>query len=129
METILKFELPIKRLPKPDSKYRAMLPRVYRWFGWLFFWSEFTLGEFGGSRKNTRYQLWLLRRLIFTLHINEYHDRSDNERANEYLKKWSECEKELRGLRLLLLGDATNSEVKKVIRESFGVDLDEGRIQ
>lgn len=66
---------------------------------------------------------------ILTIHRNQYHDRSESERADEYLRKWSECEKELRGLRLIMLGDETGADVKKLIKESLGVDLDEGTIR
>lgn len=60
---------------------------------------------------------------------HEWHDASDAERAEEYLRKWSECEKELRGLRLLQMGDAyPDPELRKLLRNGLGVDLDEGRI-
>lgn len=129
METIIKMELPLKRIPAPKrDKFYSMLPRKVRWFGWLYSLSRSSIGEFGGSRTNTTRHLEIFRWHVLTIHRNEYHDQSDKERADEYLKKWSECEKELRGLRLIMLGDSTSAEVKKVIRDSFGVDLDEGRI-
>ena len=78
---------------------------------------------------NTVRHLQLFRWHVLTIHRNEYHDKSDKERADEYLRKWSACERELRGLRLIVLGDELNTEVKKVIRDSFGVDLDEGTVK
>lgn len=87
------------------------------------------MGEFGGSRTNRRYHLSILRWHIVTIHRNEYHDPSDNERADEYLSKWSECERELKMFRLAALGQGVDEEVKRVIRESLGVDLDEGTIR
>jgi hypothetical protein len=130
METIIKMELPLKRIPAPKrDQFYAMLPRRCRWFGWLYSWGGGSIGEFGGSRTNTIRHLQIFRWHVLTINRNEYHDRSDKERADEYLCKWSECEKELRGLRLLLMGDSTNAEVKKLIRDSLGVDLDEGTIR
>lgn len=130
METIIKMELPLKRIPAPKrDQYYPMLPWRCRWLGWLYSWGGGSIGEFGGSRTNTIRHLQLFRWHVLTIHRNEYHDRSDKERADEYLRKWSECEKELRGLRLLLMGDSTNAEVKKLIRDSLGVDLDEGTIR
>lgn len=121
METIFKVQLPLKRIPS-SLHYR-------RWFDWLLSWGGGSVSEFGGSRTNTVRHLLILRWHVLTVHCNEYHDRSDEERAEEYLRKWSECEKECRGLRLIVLGDETGAEVKKVIRDSFGVDLDEGTIK
>ncbi len=130
METIIKIELPLKRIPAPKrDRFYACLPRRVRWFGWLFGWGGGSVTEFGGRRVNTTRHLQIFRWHVLTIHRNQYHDRSDAERADEYLRKWSECEKELRGLRLLVLGDSTATEVKKVIRESLGVDLDEGTVQ
>jgi hypothetical protein len=119
METLIQIKLPLKRVKKHSYSSK---------WSWLFSWGGATIAEFGGSRENKIRHLLLFRWHVLTIRRNQYHDRSDSERADEYLKKWSECEKELRGLRLLLLGDSTNSEVKKLIRDSLGVDLDEGRI-
>ena len=131
METIIKMQLPLKRIPAPKrDKFYAMLPWKCRWFGWLYSWGGGSVGEFSGSGKtNTTRHLQIFRWHVLTIHWNEYHDRSDAERAAEYLKKWSECEKELRGLRLIMLGDETGADVKRLIRESLGVNLDEGTIQ
>lgn len=129
METIIKFELPLKRLAVPDGKWRKLYPRRVRWFGWLFLLNTSGMGEFGGSRTNRRYHLSIFRWHIVTVHRNEYHDASDNERAQEYLNKWSECEKELKMFRLAALGKGVDEDVKRVIKESLGVDLDEGTIR
>lgn len=126
METIIKIELPLKKInpiPASDLKY---LPWRVRWMGWLFTWSGGSVQEFGGSRVNRAKHLSILRWHILTIHRNEYHDRSDKERADEYLNKWSECEKQLQMFRLASLGEGVEAEVKKVIRDSLGVDLDEG---
>lgn len=131
VETIIKIELPLKRIPAPkkgDFIY-DLLPWKARWFGWLFGWGGGSIGEFGGSRVNTVRHLQLFRWHILSIHRNQYHDRSDKERADEYLKKWSECEKELLGLRLIMLGDSMAADIKKLIRDSLGVDLDEGTIR
>lgn len=110
METIIKVELPLKRLPT-----RKLVAHYCS-----------GIGEFGGSRTNRKHTIAILGWCVLTVHRNEYHDRSDKERADEYLRKWSECETELRGLRMLLMGDSMSQEVKKLIRDSFGVDFDEG---
>lgn len=94
-----------------------------RWFGWLFTWGGGSIQEFGGSRINTRRHLTLFRWHILTINRNEYHDRSDEERAEEYLREWSKCEKELRMFKIAALGEGMDQEVKKVIRDSFGVDF------
>lgn len=131
IETIIKIQFPLKRIPGPkkgDFIYK-LLPWKARWFGWLFSFGGGSISEFGGSRVNTVRHLQVFRWHILSIHRNQYHDRSDKERADEYLQKWSECEKELRGLRLIMLGDSTGAEIKKVIRDSLGVDLDEGTIR
>jgi hypothetical protein len=126
LETIIEIAHPFKRVPR--HKWQKGLP--LRWkLSWLFQWGGGSVQEFGGSRVNTQRHLSILGWHILTIHRNQYHDRSDAERAEEYLRRWSECEKELRGLRLIMLGDSTGAEIKKVIRESLGVDLDEGTIR
>ncbi len=130
MKTIVKIEFPLKRLAAlKHDKFYSSYPLRIRWFGWLFGWDGGSVGEFGGNRTNTVRHLQLFRWHLLTIHRNEYEDRSDKERADEYLSKWSECEKELRGFRLMYLGDSTGEEVKKVIREAWGINLDEGRIE
>ena len=91
-------------------------------------WGGGGITEFGGSRINRVRHIALFRWGVVTIHRNEYHDRSDAERAEEYLKKWSEADAELRMFRAKLLGEDMAPEVKKVIRESFGVDFDEGTV-
>lgn len=126
IETVIKIEHPFRKVPR--HRWQKGLP--WRWkLSWLFQWGGGSIGEFGGSRVNTTRHLSIFCRHVLTIHRNQYHDQSDKERADEYLKKWSECEKELRGLRLIMLGDSTASEVKRVIRDSLGVDLDEGTIR
>jgi hypothetical protein len=126
VKTIIKIEYPFSKILR--HKWQVGLP--LRWkLSWLFQWGGGSIHEFGGKRINTTRHLSIFCRHILTINRNEYHDRSDAERAEEYLKKWAECEKELRGLRLIVLGDETGSEVKRVIRDSLGVDLDEGTIR
>ncbi len=113
--TVIKCELPLKRMPKPR-----------RWFAHY----RSGIGEFGGSRTNWKHSIEVCGWCVLTIHRNEYHDRSDAERAEEYLNKWAVCEKELRGLRLLQMGDAyPDPELRKLLRESFGVNLDEGTVR
>lgn len=126
METIITINFPFKRIA--PIKATIPLPWRWRWFGWLWTWGGGSIQEFGGSRVNTVRHLSLFRWHVLTVRRNQYHDMSDAERADHYLREWSKCEKELRGLRLLVLGDSTGAEVKKVIRESLGVNLDEGTI-
>ena len=127
METIITIELPFKRIPAPDAKCRSFMPARVRWFGWLIQWSKCTVQEFGGRRVNTTRHLSIFRWHLLTMKRNEWHDRSDEERASEYLAEWSACEKALRGLRLLQMGDeVTDPELRKLLRDGLGINLDEG---
>ena len=92
------------------------------------FVSRCTLGYFGcSSAKNTTWTLFLFAWAVCEWKRHEWHDRSDRERADEYLAKWSECEKELRGLRLLQMGDEIQDpELRKLLKRGFGINLDEG---
>lgn len=95
-----------------------------------FFISKFTRGYFGcSSAANTTWTLFIFGWALCQFERHEYHDRSDKERADEYLSKWSSCEKQLQMYRLARLGEDCADDVKKVIRESLGVDLDEGTIR
>jgi hypothetical protein len=129
-ETTIKIRLPFKRVPaiEKDSLAYRIAPHLYRW-QWLYSWGGGSVQEFGGSRVNTVRHLCLFRYHVLTIHRNEYHDLSDKERADEYLREWSKCEKELQMFRLAALGEDAAPEVKRVIRESLGVDLDEGTIK
>lgn len=89
-------------------------------------WGGCSIAEFGGSRVNKVRHYAIFRRCILTIHRNEYYDKSDAERADEYLTRWSEADTELRMFRAKVLGEDMAPEVKKVIREAFGVDFDEG---
>lgn len=121
METIIKIELPLTRLG----------PLIYspRWYSWIVMWTRGSISEFGGSRVNTRFRFFVFRWHVLTIHRNQYHDRTDAERADEYLREWSKCEKELRMFRLAALGEGVADDVKQVIKESLGVDLDEGTVR
>ena len=127
METIIKIELPMKRSTLRSEWFkRTFLAKARDFF---YGWRGASIQEFGGSRVNTTRHLSILGWRILTVYRNEYHDRSDAERADEYLRKWSACEKELQGLRLLQMGDAyPDPELRKLLRNSLGIDLDEGRI-
>ena len=85
-----------------------------------------SIGEFGGSRMNTQYTLFIFGWAILSIHRNEYHDRSDAERAQEYLKKWSAHEKRMRKAEAILYGRTLDPETKKIIKDALGVDFDEG---
>jgi len=86
-----------------------------------------SLGFFGCSvATNTTRKLILFGWQVMEYKRLEYADPSDAERAAEYLKRWSECEKELQGYRIAQLGLEQSVEIKKLIKESLGVDLDEG---
>lgn len=131
METILTIKWPMKRIPqnRKRDEYWKFAPWQWRWLGWLYTWGGGSCGNCAGQTNTTRH-LTIFRWHVLTLNRNEWHDRSDEERAAEYLRKWSECEKELRGLRLLQMGDeVTNPELRKLLRESLGVNLDEGTIR
>lgn len=92
-------------------------------------WGGGAITQFGGNRINRVRHYAIFRWGFMTIRRNEYHDKTDAERAEEYLKKWSECERELRGLRLLQMGDENpDPAMRKLLRDSLGVDLDEGRI-
>lgn len=92
--------------------------------------SKCSIGYFGCSNAtNYTWTLFVFGWALCHWKKHEWHDASDAERADEYLRKWSECEKELRGLRLLQMGEAyPDPELRKLLRNSLGVDLDEGRI-
>lgn len=131
METIIKIELPMKRIEPPKKGqfgydfspwWRRLLNAIYCHY-------RCSIQEFGGRRVNTTHTFILFRWPLVRVNRNEYHDQSDAERAEEYLRKWSECEKELRGLRLLQMGDAyPDPELRKLLKDGLGVDLDEGQI-
>lgn len=114
---------------KPQYKLNFCWPLKYVAWCW-FRWNGGSIGYFGCSNAtNTIRHL-----IVFGWHICEwrkleYADPSDKERADEYLEKWSECEKELQMYRVASLGEHAAPEVKKLIKESLGVDLDEGTIQ
>ena len=94
------------------------------------FVSRFGLGYFGpsGATNHTR-TLFVFGWALCQWERHEWHDRTDKERADEYLEKWSACEKELRGLRLLQMGDENpDPQLRKLLRDGLGIDLDEGRI-
>jgi hypothetical protein len=130
-ETIIKIQLPLKRIPAPKrDKFFQCLPRSTRWLGWLFGWRGGSRAEFGGSRINSTRHFQLFRWHLFTVKKNEYHDRSDKERADEYLRKWSECERELKGLRLLQMGyENTDPKLRKLLKDAIGLDIGEGTIK
>lgn len=124
METIVTIELPLRRVKNPPG---PLFARVLRFF---YMWGGGSIQEFGGSRVNKTRHLSLFGWHVLTLRRNQYHDRSDRERAAEYLAKWSEAEKELRGLRLLQMGDEIlDPELRKLLRDGLGVDLDEGTLK
>lgn len=94
------------------------------------FVSKCGIGYFGcSSATNETWTLFVLGWALCQWKRHEWHDRTDAERADEYLAKWSACDKELRGLRLLQMGDENpDPELRKLLRDGLGIDLDEGRI-
>jgi hypothetical protein len=127
VEAVAVSEKPTKQ--NPHWHFRASLPLVRnRHIKRPVFLGRCSIGEFGGSRTNTTWTLFVFGWVLCGVEKHEWHDRSDKERADEYLSEWSKCEKELRAIRLITMGDELNAEVKKLIRDSLGVDLDEGRI-
>lgn len=86
------------------------------------------IGYFGcSSATNYHYTLIVFGWPIAKWERLEYHNRSDRELADHYLAEWSKCEKELRGLRLLQMGDEVQDpELRKLLRDSLGINLDEG---
>ena len=94
------------------------------------FVSKCSIGYFGCSNAtNTTWTLFAFGWALCQWQRHEWHDESDKERAERYLAEWSKCEKELRGLRLLQMGDVyLDFELRKLLRNGLGVDLDEGRI-
>ena len=130
METIITIELPLKRVKKSPLSPFFHQSAFARIRGYFYGWGGGSTQQFGGSRVNTVRHLSVLGWHILTVRRNEYHDRSDKERADEYLAKWSEAEKELRGLRLLQMGDEVlDPELRKLLRDGLGIDLDEGTLR
>lgn len=127
-ETVIKVELPFRRVAKHKLAIRR--PLVPRITGMFFGWGGGSIQEFGGSRINTTRHLSIFGWRVLTINRNQYHDESDKERAERYLSEWSKCEKELRGLRLLQMGDAyPDPELRKLLRDGLGIDLDEGTVR
>lgn len=91
-------------------------------------WGGGSIQEMSGSRVNKVRHYAIFRWGILTIHCNEYHDRSDAERADEYLKRWGEADAELKMFRAKVLGEDMAPEIKKVIREALRVDFDEGTV-
>ena len=92
------------------------------------FVSKCGLSYFGCSNAtNETWTLFVFGWALCQWKRHEWHDESDKERADRYLSEWSKCEEELRGLRLLQMGDAyPDPEMRKLLRDSLGVNLDEG---
>lgn len=118
-------------LPPRLPRQKPMLKQPWWWALRRFWWfSKYSIGYFGpSSATNTTRTLFIFGWAVCVWKREEWVDRTDKERADDYLKRWSACEKELQGFRLAALGADCAPEVKKVIRESFGVDLDEGTIK
>lgn len=101
-------------------------PRV-NWTRWVRL-TKCGVGYFGcSSATNTTRTLIVFGWPVLTWKRLEYEDTTDKQRADRYLAEWSKCEKELRGLRLLQMGDAyPDPELRKLLRDSLGINLDEG---
>lgn len=105
-----------------------LAPRV-NWTRWVRV-TKCGIGYFGCSNAtNESYTLFVFGWVLLTWKRLEYEDTTDAQRAERYLAEWGKCDKELRGLRLLQMGDeVTDPELRKLLRNGLGVDLDEGRI-
>lgn len=128
METIIKIELPLKRVAPPSAEVRKFLPRRVRLLQPIYYKASGAWSDLSG-KKFTTIRIFLFRWQVLTIHRNEAHDRSDAERADYYLSEWSKCEKELRMFQLAALGAEAAPHVKQLIKDSFGVDLDEGTVR
>lgn len=89
-----------------------------------------SIGYFGcSSATNHEFNLIVFGWPLLTWKKLEYEDTTDAQRAERYLAEWGKCDKELRGLRLLQMGDEVKDpELRKLLRNGLGIDLDEGRI-
>lgn len=101
-------------------------PRV-NWTRWIKL-TQGSIGYFGcSSATNTTYTLFVLGWPVLRWKRLEYEDTTDAQCAERYLAEWSKCEKELRGLRLLQMGDEVpDPELRKLLRDGLGINLDEG---
>jgi len=123
--------MPSEIYKKPRYFFNVSLPLVRNeHIKRPIFVSRFGLGYFGPSgATNHTWTLFVFGWALCRWERHEWHDRTDKERADEYLDKWSACEKELRGLRLLQMGDENpDPQLRKLLRDGLGIDLDEGRI-
>lgn len=122
----------IPTIQKPHWHFRASLPLVRNeHIKRPIFLSKFSLGYLGcSSATNHTWTLFVFGWALCSVLKHEWHDRTDKERADEYLAKWSECEKECRGFRLLQMGDENpDPALRKLLRDGLGVDLDEGTLR
>jgi len=119
-------DLPTKS--KPHWNFSATLPVVRNpHIRKPVFLGRCGIQEFGGSRNNETWTLFIFGWAVCRLSRLEYHNESDKERADRYLAEWSKCEKELRGLRLLQMGDEVQDpELRRLLRDGLGINLDEG---
>ena len=101
-------------------------PRV-NWTRW-FRVSRCSIGYFGcPSATNHTFHLFVFGWPVITWKKLEYEDTTDAQRAERYLAEWSKAEKELRGLRLLQMGDEVQDpELRRLLRDGLGINLDEG---
>ncbi len=120
---------PIYDKPRWVFTFNWPLPERVPWTRGLRL-TKARIGYFGpSSATNTTYTLLVFGWPVLTWKRLEYEDTTDKQNAERYLSEWSKCEKELRGLRLLQMGDEVQDpELRKLLRDGFGVDLDEGRI-
>lgn len=103
-----------------------LAPRV-EWTRW-FRITRGRIGYFGcSSATNSTYTFFAFGWPVLSWKRLEYEDTTDKQRADRYLAEWSRCEKELRGLRLLQMGDEVQDpELRKLLRDGLGINLDEG---
>ena len=115
-ETIITFQLPLK----PRVKWR-------RW--WPLALGGGSVQEMCGKRVNRQTHVRLFGWHVLTVNRNEWHDRSDKERADEYLAKWASEEKERIKCQMMLYGERIDPETRRLVKQTMGVDFDTGLSQ
>lgn len=120
-------EWPWKRYKRPDPRYSKGLPWWVRWN--LFSFSRATVQEFGGWRMNVIRHLNLFGWHILTYKRDEWHNEEPAERADRYLKEWSEAAKELEAYKRRYAGESMDEGTKKIMRDAFGVDFEEHKVE
>lgn len=122
-------DTPIYDKPRWSFIFKWPIEARVNWTRWVRH-TKCSVGYFGcSSATNQFHTLFVFGWPVLQWKRLEYEDTTDKQRAERYLAAWGKCEKELRGLRLLQLGDEVpDPETRKLLRDGLGVDLDEGRL-